>query len=239
MNKPANADNGRAVRWHRPAKGLWLAAAFASASLAAAPAAHALPVYIGLQQAGVNSGSITQLASGNGTVMLTGTSYGSFGVNFVSVIGAPNVAQPVLDSQSLNLSSSTAGTLKVYVTETGLSAPSGGSGLFSSSFTTNMLSGSIGSVTEATYVDAGNQIFGTTTPLSSHMFTTIGTNVGTATATLTGPFSETEVYTLVANGTGTVNSTIQMDPVPEPASITLLGVGLLGMLAFGGQRRRV
>lgn len=193
-----------------------------------ASGAYADTVSIGLQEAGVNGGAITTVSSGTGSTLFGGA-YGTFNLNSVTAAGTPPLPEPELSTTSVNASSSTAGTLTVYVTEQGLGSPTGVSG-FLSGFTSNVFSGSIGSVTEATYLDQGNGLFTTTTPLSLAVFTSIGSITDVVNGPSLSPgYSETEVFTIVASGTGNVNDTITLNQTPEPGTLTLFGSGLIGL----------
>ena len=113
-----------------------------AAPLLLASSAYADKISIGFQEAGVNSGNITTVATGSGNVSVSGLSYGSFSVNDVSaqdfsVLGPPGQ----LNSNVLDISTPTAGTLSVWVTAQGLSFT--GVQNFISSFTVNSLSGTI------------------------------------------------------------------------------------------------
>lgn len=119
--------------------------------LLSAPAANALTVTIGLQEAGFNGGAITN----EGTSGAINTSYGTFTTNIVGATGQP-IPTDLLSATSLNTSSSTAGTLNVWVTVQGITSPAGSALSFLSAFTSNVLQGAITSVTEKTFLDSGN-----------------------------------------------------------------------------------
>jgi len=197
--------------------------------------ARADTITIGLQEAGFNSGSVfTETSSTSGSVTFSG-SYGTFSFNAITAVGSPALPQPQLDSTSIDVSSSGTGTITVYVTEQGITSPTGVLNLLSG-FTSNFLTAGW-TLTEATYVDVGNGLYAITSPLGSQTFTALGSaSSANLTPSLSSPFSETEVFTITASGAGRSNGTIATQLVPEPATLSLLGMGLLSLL---GLRKKV
>jgi hypothetical protein len=185
--------------------------------------------------------TITTIATSasNTTAAATNVSFGNFTINNISAIG--DVALPdLLSSNSLNTSTSGAGTLDVYVLETDLAA-STDTGGFVSSLTSNTLPAGW-SVTESTFFDAANTgAFGAGALLASHLFNAIGTSVIGSAANPASPYALTEQYHIVASGNGTANSTIDIASVPEPATwgLMLVGFGGLGAMLRSNRRRNV
>lgn len=188
-------------------------------------------ISIGLQQAGVNGGAIITEATGNGNVGINNVTYGTFTVNNVDGIGAPNLPGAGLDSNSINISSNTAGTLTVYVTETGVNLTSG-LWDFLSSFTSNSLP-SGWTATLLTYFDQNDVAYGTTTALGSQTFTAPGIGSASKGVTVAGSFSETEVFEITSNGSGNDNLTIDMTAAePTSAALLLVVMGAGGLLLW-------
>jgi hypothetical protein len=221
-----------------------LGAAILALAITPAPA-KADTISIGFAEAGTNGGAITTEATSTvlGVASVGAITYGSFDINSVTAYGTgltPGVpeSEPTLDSNSINVSTSTAGTLYVYVTEQGLTTDV--SSLLST-LTANSLQNDITSVVETTELSTTNALYAGSTPLDTYTFLSDGAQSATTAVSGLATYSETEVFAITASGVGTANDTIDLQAgaaVPEAGSLSMLAAGLLGIALLGLSRRR-
>ena len=204
----------------------------------ASTAAGANTILIGLQEDG--AGITTEATSTTGTASLAGFTFGDFVLN-ASATGSPIAQEPTFLTNSLNATATTGvHTLNVFVTQTGLSSPTG-INTFLSTFTANEFVGTgISSVLEQTFISTSDASFGGTL-LASQTFTAAGGNTAifAPTPSLSPLYSETVEYTITTNGTGVglVNNTVNISAVPEPATWAMMILGFAGV-GFMAYRRK-
>jgi hypothetical protein len=198
-------------------------------SLLWATSAGAATVTIG---ASVNGGPITTEASGSGAASANFT-IGGYTVDLVN--GAQGALTDIFNSSSLNVSTTGTppGTLDIYVSLSGLTSPTGLTGLIST-LTSNQL---VGGWTENLQTYLGATVFDLGPQLAMHGFTGPGTFEMLTSETLSGTYSLTELYIISAGGTGTANATIDISQTPLPATLPLLATGLLGFWGWSRKRK--
>lgn len=206
-------------------KTLLLSGAMALATLGVTSVAHADLITVGVS---LNGGAITTVTSSTAGTLTYSTSLGPFGTITGTATGSPVLAEPGLLSNEVDVNSGGSGTLRVFITEQGLTSLSGIAALLSG-FTTNLIQGAVTSVQELTLISTSNALF-TGTTLASSTFAGIGnTSITANTPNLTGPFSETEEYIITVTGAANTSNTIDITNVPEPATLALFGSALLGL----------
>ena len=212
-----------------------LAAMVAMALLVIVPMGMADNISIAVNTTNAVPGTYT---TANNSVSYSGTA----GVFDVSVSGQGNSALPSgsMNTNTLDASSNGPGTLYIWVSQAGLTSPTGVNDFISTLATNTLSSGWTATVT--TYLDTNNGLFATSgagvTTLGTYKFTgPIGTYMSQQFdqgANLGGAYSLTAEYAITASNNGSANLSANIT-TPEPASMMLLGAGFLGL---GGLFRR-
>lgn len=204
-----------------------------------AQAAPTLTVCIDNAAGGFNFGTATCVAdNGAGDVVtlagaITAVSMQTGGLTITSAIGEP-IFSPGF-GMSLSVDGTIDGAWIVGIAQTGLSreATPGAVTAVSADFT-----GSGGAAGFAVYVDDDNRGLSDWGPVGTMVTSGSTFGSGSGNVTLTDPFSMIAFVTFNSSGGPTFYSTDLTVRVPEPGSMALVGVALLG-LAGAGRRRKL
>jgi hypothetical protein len=191
-----------------------------------------------------HSVTIQDGGSGDSNILAGGVTWigtlGSWILNVSTGVGSALLSSyPFhLDLNSINVTNtSSGGSLTIMLSETGLSY--GGAG------PTLTASGQIGGVTTGTlgwalFADDNDQLFGTpgTAVLGGTGLTGAFAATDTGTFTLADPgYSLTQVINITQGPNGSTSFNFSADPVPEPGTLALLSLGLLGAGVVSRRRK--
>jgi len=189
--------------------------------LASAPSAHGVPTL----SISDGLGHTLNLSSSSTGITYTGT-LGNFTLNITSGVATGDALLP-----GLNFSATGTGILTISLSNTSFGTLAGS--------ISSQISGQTSGITAfATFADAGNRLFGTSTLLSTGgPFRGAFSGNGSATFAVPGPFSLTEKIVIVQSefGTTSFRTTVKDPPVtgatvPDAgATALLLGLALLGI----------
>jgi hypothetical protein len=157
---------------------------------------------------------------------------GAWNINQIHMVGVNSFGGngTLTDNSSLNVSTNgQGGSLTILLTETGLTANAPST--FLSTFTGQLTNAT---ATRSFYIDPTNNGL-LTTLLGS---TLLGNETFAQVLNLPGAFSLTEQIVLTANGVGAYLSSDDSVRVPEPASLGILGIAMLGLGTITRRRRQ-
>jgi hypothetical protein len=214
----------------------------ASAHLAFGALGLELELTDGTNTALINSsGTLALTGSASATTIMSGGVYtldatvGNYSVNVSTGEGSPLLPPGTLDLNSVDTAIEGSGTLKIWWSENGITSVFGG---WSMQWGGTLSTGAGGNVSATAYEDNTNAFFGTQSTIGTigpQGPGVVGGAAGSSVATVTAPYSLSELITLNGVGPTTYSGDASLTPssdaplatIPEPASVILFGGAIL------------